>query len=264
MTDRATAVVRAGDGRSDVIRARGAGALRLLTPRAAGNAAWIVTSSLGGGLVDGDDVALDVTVEAGATCVVTTQASTKAYRGTTRQQLVVRAGTGAGVMVVPDPIVPFAEAAVVSTTRVELAAGASLVLVDVLTAGRVASGERWAAARIDSTLTIVCDGTTRLHDRVVLAPGDGGVDTRMRGFTALATCVVIGPRVAEVAAAIATAIADEPLARDAALVTAVSPLADGMIVRIATREIEAATRHARTLLMPACRALGEDPWARKW
>jgi len=64
-------VIRAGSGRSDVHRARGAGPLRLLCPRAAGNAAWVVTSSLGGGLVDGDHVALDVTVDAGATCVIT-------------------------------------------------------------------------------------------------------------------------------------------------------------------------------------------------
>jgi dihydropteroate synthase len=38
------------------MRSRAAGPLRLLHPRAAGRAAWIVTSSLGGGLVDGDDV----------------------------------------------------------------------------------------------------------------------------------------------------------------------------------------------------------------
>ncbi len=260
MTDLATAVIRAGTDRSDVIRARGAGALRLLTPRAAGKAAWIVTSSLGGGLVDGDDVALDVTIEDGATCVVTTQASTKAYRGTTRQRLDVRAGAGASAIVVPDPIVPFADARVASTTRIELAADASLVLVDVLTAGRLAFGERWAASRIDSTLTIVRAGTTRLHDRVVLDRADGDVAARMAGYTALATCVVIGPRVAELARAIAL----PELARDAAIIAAISPFDDGAIVRIATRAIEDVTSFSRTLLMPACLALGEDPWARKW
>ncbi|HUS32557.1 MAG TPA: hypothetical protein VMZ53_28845, partial [Kofleriaceae bacterium] len=52
--DLASAVVRRGPGRSDVQRVRGAGPLRVLCPRSAGNAAWLVTSSLGGGLVDGD------------------------------------------------------------------------------------------------------------------------------------------------------------------------------------------------------------------
>jgi hypothetical protein len=46
MLDVASAIVRPGPGRSDVHRARGAGPLRLLCPRAAGKAAWIVTSSL--------------------------------------------------------------------------------------------------------------------------------------------------------------------------------------------------------------------------
>src|SRR5262245_15567397 len=92
----ASAVVCAGNGRSDVHRARGAGPLRLLFPRAAGDAAWIVTSSLGGGLVDGDAVALDVRVEAGATAVVTTQASTKVYKGSSQQRTrVAVAGDGA-------------------------------------------------------------------------------------------------------------------------------------------------------------------------
>jgi urease accessory protein len=53
----ASALVRAREHRSDVHRARSAGPLRLLTPRA-GAAAWIVTSTYGGGLVDGDQVAL--------------------------------------------------------------------------------------------------------------------------------------------------------------------------------------------------------------
>ncbi|MDB4932747.1 MAG: urease accessory protein UreD, partial [Myxococcaceae bacterium] len=75
----ASAIVRAGDHRSDVHRARSAGPLRLLFPRAAGRAAWIVTSSLGGGLVHGDDVSLAVTVDPGATALLTTQSSTKVY-----------------------------------------------------------------------------------------------------------------------------------------------------------------------------------------
>ena len=106
----AQVVVRPGIGCSEVHRARAAGPLRLLTPRAAGRAAWVVTSSLGGGLVDGDNVACEIEIHPGATCVITTQASTKAYRGVSSQQLRVRAFGDATALVVPDPVVPYRDA----------------------------------------------------------------------------------------------------------------------------------------------------------
>ncbi len=240
----ATVVVQAGASRSEVRRLRNGGNLRVMTPRHAGDAAWIVTSSLGGGLVDGDQVALDVEIEAGATAVVTTQASTKAYKGDTRQRVVVRVGEGATALVVPDPVVPYRGARLVQETRIELAAGASLVLIDVLTCGRVAYGERWAAA-IDSTLSITRD-TLLLHDRVVL---DGAA--AMGSYEALGTVILLGP-----------------LAKHAGTTSGVllasSPLGDGVMFRLAAERVELAIRSVRELAREACSQAGEDPWARKW
>jgi urease accessory protein len=251
----ASAVIRARERRSDVHRARAAGPLRLLTPRA-GDAAWIVTSNYGGGLVDGDAVALEVDIEVGATCVVTSQASQKVYKGTASQRTLVRAAAGATALVVPDPVVPFRGATFSQTTRVELAAGASLALADVMTAGRVAHGERWAADSITSTLEIA----GLLVDRVVL---DHDAAARMRRFDALATAIVLGPRFADLAAAELARIAAEPVARAAPLVIAASPLGDGMVARLAGG-IEAVVAGVRQILRPACARAGEDPWARRW
>src|SRR5215831_13493636 len=130
MRDVASVVVQGDGERSAIHRARPSGPLRLLCPRRPGRAAWVVTGNLGGGLVDGDDLALEVTVEHGATCVVTTQASTKVYRGQTRQRTTVRVhGAGAAILA-PDPIVPFRGAQFAQTTEIELDAAASLVLLD--------------------------------------------------------------------------------------------------------------------------------------
>ncbi len=239
----ATVVVRAGHGRSDVHRLRNDGNLRVMTPRHAGDAAWIVTSSFGGGLVDGDHVALDVEIAAGATAVVTTQASTKAYKGCASQRFAVRVGEGATALVVPDPVVPYRGARLVQETRVELAAGASLVLTDILTCGRAARGERWEA-EIDATLAIVREGVLLLHDRVL-------IDGPLGDYDALATVVLLGP-----------------LARFAGacegVVVASSPLGDGVMFRIAAERVELAVRSVRALARAACSQAGEDPWARKW
>jgi urease accessory protein len=259
MVDVARVLVRPGDGRSDVHRARGAGPLRLLTPRAAGNAAWIVTSSLGGGLVDGDDVALEVTVDAGATCVVTTQASTKVYKGRTAQHTRVTVAGDGTALVVPDPIVPYRDADYVQTTDVALASSSTLVLGDVITCGRLAYGERWCATQIDTRLSIRIDDALVLHDRLRL-----GTDTRlrMRRFEALGTAVLLGPRVGDLAATQLAAFA--AVERGAHVIVAGSPLANGALFRITGDNIEAVIHATRDLLRAACARLGEDPWSRKW
>jgi urease accessory protein len=253
-------VVVGGDAAGSAVhRARPAGPLRLLCPRRPGGAAWIVAGNLGGGLVDGDDLALEVRVGRGATCVLTTQASTKVYRGRTRQRTTVRVDEDAAAIVAPDPVVPFRGAELVQATSIELAAGASLVLVDTLTAGRVAHGERWSAARIDSALEVAIAGEPRLIDRIVL---DGDAAARMQRFAALATCVLVGPRAAGPAAR-ALGRLTRPAPR-APVVVAGSPLAGGAVFRIAGERVDLVTGAARALIGEACGELGAIPWQRRW
>jgi urease accessory protein len=127
-------------------------------------------------------------------------------------------------------------------------AASSLVLCDVLTAGRVAFGERWNATSLDSTLSIAVDGKLLLHDRVLLARD---IAAKMRRYEALATVVVLGPKLRE-----SVAIGDG--------VVAMSPLGDGVIVRLAGERVDEVTAMVRALLAPACTRLGEEPWSRKW
>ena len=58
-------------------RAYATSPLRLLTPKNHGHAAWVYTSSYGGGLVDGDDIAVEASVGSGATAFLSTQSATK-------------------------------------------------------------------------------------------------------------------------------------------------------------------------------------------
>src|SRR4051812_7708813 len=53
--------------------------LKFLNPRNHGQAAWIYTSTYGGGLLGGDSISLRIDVGQDATAVLLTQASTKVY-----------------------------------------------------------------------------------------------------------------------------------------------------------------------------------------
>src|SRR5262245_34143193 len=76
------------DGRTMLTTARAESPLVVVQsvfPSVTSAAVCIVT--FGGGLVDGDEVDLEMTVERGASLLVFTQASTKVFRGASKQHL---------------------------------------------------------------------------------------------------------------------------------------------------------------------------------
>ncbi len=236
--------------------------LRLLEPRGLGPAAWIVCATLGGGLVDGDGIALEVQVKEGASALLGTQASTKIYRspGGTSQRLTAEVAEGALLAVLPDPVTCFEGARYTQETRVALAAGASLVLLDAVTAGRSSRGERWLFDRYLARITIERAGVPLLTDALELDPAHGAVPGRMGRFEALYTLVVVGPRVAPIADDVLAL--PRPLGPRPDVLLSPSPLAaDAVMLRLAARSVEAGTRVVRAALARIAQVLGDDPFA---
>jgi urease accessory protein len=252
-------IARVGGERSAVLRAVARSPLRLLVPRNHGHAVWAFQSSLGGGLVDGDDVGLRVRVGAGAAALVTTQASTKVYRSPSgcRQRVHAEVDAGGLLVLLPDAVACFADSRLDQEVDVALLGDASVAIVDALTCGRAACGERWAFACVRSAIAISRDGRGVLRDAVELDPRHGPLAERMGRFDALATIVACGPR--------APALDVPAAARGADLVAAASPLADGSgtLVRVAATSAERLHAGVRTILAALPAALGDDPFARK-
>jgi urease accessory protein len=249
--------------RSIVTSARSTTPLRLLAPKAAGDAAWVYLSSLGGGFVGGDDIALRVDVDADATLFLSSQASSKVYRGA-RSMFTVDATVGArGTLVAwPDPVVCFAGAAFDQVQRFALAEEANLIAVDAWTAGRIARGERWAFERLATRLAIAIDGQPVLDDAVLLSREHGDLGSRLGELGAFATVVLVGPRLAEASDRLAAEIAGRELASP--LVTA-SRWPWGLVVRIAAPSAESLTLTLRALLDDCViKLLSANPWTRKW
>jgi urease accessory protein len=247
--------VRAGPGTA-VEAAFAESPLRLLTPRNHGAAAWVYTSTFGGGFVDGDRVALSVRVGAGARGFLSTQGPTRVHGGPRGCESVVDADVGGGALLalVPDAVACFAGAAYEARTQVRLAPDASLVLLELLTAGRLARGERWAQRRSSSTLRVSAGGRAILDEQLLLDPAHGPLAERLGRFDALATLVLVGPLVPQTLPELA------PAARGDALVEAASPLPGGLLLRLAATSHERLLRalRARLSFLPAL--LGDDPW----
>jgi urease accessory protein len=101
-----------------------------------------------GGIVPGDALSLDITIETRARALITTPAATKFYRSdgrTSRQVQTVRASAGSAVEWLPQETILFKGAHAQLSTRVDLSGSAEFIGWDILCLGRPACGERFGA-----------------------------------------------------------------------------------------------------------------------
>lgn len=128
-----------------------------------------------GGVLQGDRYALRVELGPQAGAMITSAAATQVYRmpeGEARQELLLRLGPGSRLDWLPEPLILFGGARFRQTTRVELAPGARLALLDVLVPGRLARGECFAFERYEARLEICAsDGRLLAAERALLEPG---------------------------------------------------------------------------------------------
>src|SRR5215813_6072237 len=194
---------RAGAGTA-VERAYAESPLRFLTPRNHGSAAWAYVSTLGGGLVEGDRLSLEISVGPGAEAFVSSQGPTRVFRSVRGAATEMRAevAEGGALVLVPDPTACFGGARYTQETEVRLSPGASLVLWDVLSAGR----DRWRFTRCQSRLRVL----PFLDERWLLDPAHGPLEERMGRFGAIGTLLLVGPLFAGLALAIRERIDARP------------------------------------------------------
>jgi urease accessory protein len=253
--------------RSVVSRAYATSPLRLLTPRSHGRAAWVYAASYGGGLLGGDALGLTIQVRAGARAFLSTQASTKVYRADRPATVELTAGVAdaAQLVVWPDPVVCFAGSTYLQQQTFDVDGSGVLVLVDWMTSGRRASGERWAFARYDSHVTVRFDGRPILIDAVTLSAADGSLARRMGRYDVMCAATIVGRSLRNQVDAILTRTNDVPLERHANTLIAAAPLSDaGCIVRMLGRSVEDVRRVLAEYLCFVPDLLGDDPWSRKW
>lgn len=246
--------------------------LVLLAPRPAGPAAWVVTGSLGGGLVRGDRLRLVVDVDDEARLCVTSQASTKVYRGRaagsggvvspSSMELEATVGDRGLLAIVPAPVTCFEDAAYTQRVAVRLGRDASLVLLDTITAGRSARGERWSAHHLASSI-VVDDADGRLvTERLVLDPSDGPIAARLGRFDAVVTLLLLGPACVDLAARALDALARAPIDPGADVVEIASPIRGGALIRIVATRVERAMAATRRHLAGLDTLVGAEVLAR--
>jgi urease accessory protein len=139
--------------------------------------AFVIVSSPGGGVLQGDRLELTVHVEEGARLHLDTSSATRLYRmpaGDARSEVELRVGPGACLEMVPDPYVPFAGARFSQRTRAVVDETGVLLLAEVVAAGRAARGEELRYERFESVLDVRRpSGGLLYRDACRLVPAEG-------------------------------------------------------------------------------------------
>jgi len=251
-------------GRTALVRGRATSPLRLFCPQRNGQSAWLVSSTLGGGLLGGEAIHLDVSTGEDCSAVLGTQASTKIHcsleRQSARQHLQARVGADSLLIVAPDPVACFADAIYEQRQRFDLSPSASLVVVDWITSGRWACGERWAMTSCRLRTDIFVGQRQVFRDAIRL---EGDLPARMGRFNCWGSLVLIGQRLASAVDGILERVAHEPLPVNADVIYSAGPIPGGMMLRIAAISSEHVLHFFRECLMPVARMIGDDPWSRK-
>jgi urease accessory protein len=257
-------------GASSVLLSRSRSPLCLLTPRPRGRGVWAYTSNLGGGMVAGDVTSIDLRIDPGALCFLGTQASSKIYRNPLSQpcehRLTANIHESATLIFAPDAVQCFADAAYQQHQTFHLALDANLILVDWLSAGRLARGERWDFKRYSSRNEIFVNDKPLVIDSVELDHQAGLPSKKFQTgrFNCFGLLLLTGPTLAKRSSEILKDISDLPIKPGASLLLTASPVENGVLVRFAGASIEQIGQAIREHLSFVKDMLHDDPWSRKW
>jgi urease accessory protein len=146
-----------------------------------------------GGLAAGDELELDVSVEAAAAALLTTPAATKFYRSDgapSAQRQTLRVVSGASLEWLPLDTILFGGSRALIETDVALEPGARFIGWEQLSLGRPLSGDRYATGMLEQHTRISVAGEPLLLESLRLAAGDRLL-TAESGLASFGVCGVL-------------------------------------------------------------------------
>jgi urease accessory protein len=156
--------------------------------------------NVSGGILSGDHLEMNVSVQTGARAQITTTGATRIYQSREADPPACqfnRAEVGEGGILeyLPDPLIPFAGARFRQETRITLREGAGLFWWETVAPGREAKGEVFEYDRLELRLDLGANEKPLAAERVRLEPKRQPMESlaRMgpyRYFTTFYLCVV--------------------------------------------------------------------------
>ena len=152
----------------------------------------------GGGLLPGDAIDLNITVQSNCNLFVSSPTSTKVYKQVnglySAQRVQAAVMKGALLAVLPEPVTLFKDSHLYQKQDYSIDAGGSLIVLDWICSGRYNCNERWQFNKYESQLTIKYDGNLVIKDDWLLKDGINSMTDRMSCYNSLCNIIILGPK----------------------------------------------------------------------
>ena len=150
-----------------------------------------------GGIVGGDEIKIDATVDSHARTLITTPGAAKWYRAngrTSLQNVTLKIASGGSLEWLPQETIFFDAALVRMRHDVEMAADATYIGSEILCFGRAASGEAFGTGRVEQRTTIRCGERLIWFEQGAIVAGSPIMqnDIGLNGGTVCATFIAVG------------------------------------------------------------------------
>ena len=235
--------------------------LKILVPHPRGESVWAYLSNFGGGLLSGDTIDFSIAVAENARCFLSTQSSTKIYRGSARNLFHAEIAPGALLVYTPDVSQGFANSRYRQKQTIQLADETSnLIFLDWYSSGRAARGERWSFSEHSSRTDIFVADRPVFIDTVRLTD----CAEHFARINCVATLVLLGRDIEERAVEYAREISRASISKRADLLEVASAIPGGAVLRFAGISVEAVARRIRARVDFISEKLGDNPFRRKW
>jgi urease accessory protein len=223
---------RAG-GRTEAARVHQTGGLSLRFPRAGAECEAVIVNT-GGGMAGGDRAIVELTVGPQARVVATTQSAEKIYRAEgepVRVETRLRVEAGGALAWIPQETLLFEAARFERRLEADVAADASLLLIEAATFGRLAHGEARIAARFRDRWRVRREGRLVFAEEARLDDAGAALDRPAvgRGARAIATILSVAPN-AEAQLPRLRAALERSAAREGEPIDAGASAFDGLVV----------------------------------
>jgi urease accessory protein len=148
--------------------------LQALTPLTlADGTSYLMLLNPTGGVLGGDHLITVILQEAQTHVCLTTPSATRIYRTVEKPAIletVIHLDEGATLEYFPDHVIPHAGSALRQSLRIEMARGSRAIILDSMASGRVAHGERWSFAEMDSRTEVYVCGRPIYINRTRIVP----------------------------------------------------------------------------------------------
>lgn len=147
------------------------------------------------GVLDGDEYHVKIETGECASLQLHTQSYQRLFsmKESATQNMEVQMSTGSSFCYIPHPSVPHKASCYISRSRIFLADGCSLTWGEVLTSGRMLSGESFTFSKYHSITEVFQDGRLVVKENLLMQPSIVDVNAigQLEGFTHQATLMFI-------------------------------------------------------------------------